>query len=127
MKININNHEFNFPWEKSTTSSGWTEFNEWWIKTIDSEYEESDDGEVVGYPTIRIETNLPQLVVIGVEYGVGIQFGAVKSDGVFEALWYCSPSNKQWMEFIDALRIAEHQFVTVNYCFGNPRWTEGLG
>jgi hypothetical protein len=119
MKIKVNDLEFDFPWEKSRTSSGWEEFNEWWERAIISSYD-----ELVGYPMVRVETNLPQLVVIGVIYGAEMQFGSVKSNGVFEALWYCAPPKRQWQYFLNALRMAEHKYSAMEYNFGNPRWAE---
>lgn len=124
MRIKVNDNEFDFTWEKSTTLDGWNELKTWWRETIDMEYEEDDEGELVSYPLVKIETNLPQLVIIGIEYGIGFQFGVVKSNGTFEALWYCAPSEREWMKFLDRLRTAEYQFSPAEYSFGTPRWSE---
>jgi hypothetical protein len=122
MRIQINDKEFNATWEKTTTVSGWNEIREWWNSTLDVSYDEDDDGNAL-YPTVRVETGLPQLVVVGIMYGVGVQFGTILPDGTLEALWYCPPSERLWMEVLDALRIAEHQFADAIYHFGTPRWT----
>jgi hypothetical protein len=37
-------------------------------------------------------------------------------------LWYCAPSLEKFYEFLNHLRIAEHQYAGGSYSFGSPAW-----
>jgi hypothetical protein len=124
MEIMVESDSFNMNWEKSTTAKGWGEFEVWFEKALNEgyEYEDGDSNEPSGYPRVRVKTDLPQLLVIGVCYGSGLQFGNVLPNGEFRALWYCAPSLEKFYAFLDNLRIAEHNFVGGSYGFGSPAW-----
>ena len=124
MEIAVENNVFNMNWEKSTTIAGWEEFRAWFEKALDEgyQYEDNDSVEPSGYPLVRVKTGLPQLLVIGVCYGSLFQNGEVCPDGEFRTSWYCTPSMETFCRFLDALRIAEHQYVGGSYHFGSPSW-----
>jgi len=124
MEIQVENQKFEMDWEKSTTATGWEKFRAWFEKALDEgyEYEDSASEEPSGYPRVVVRTGLPQLLVIGVCYGSSLQFGEVRPNGEFRALWDCAPSIEKFMAFLDHLRIAEHQYVGGSYRFGSPAW-----
>jgi hypothetical protein len=124
MDIMVEQDQFSLDWEKSTTECGWKEFRAWFETALNDgyQYDDSASDAPSGYPRIRVKTGLPQLLVIGVCYGSSLRFGEVRPDGEFRALWYCAPTLEKFYEFLNNLRIAEHQYAGGCYRFGAPAW-----
>lgn len=128
MKIFVNEKCFDMPWKVSMRFQGWVDLMKWFQTAIDDGYEFADkeSSKPTAYPRVRVVTTLPQQVVIGVAYASDMQFGRVSCGGEWNALWYCAPLYEKFEQFLDNLRIAEHNFSSGKgtYCFGSPRWME---
>jgi hypothetical protein len=109
MEIHVNEKVFPMPWEVSTRLDGWNDLKTWFNQAIDNGYEYDNPEDPTSYPRVIVTSSLPQQIVIGVCYAT-IGFGYVALNGTWSALWYCAPSEDAFFQFLDRLRITEHDF-----------------